>query len=1331
MIIIGRHGRGEVDVHVRVSRPEATVADLAAALRARFDLESDDGICVDGRRVGPDMRLEDAGLRDGSVVAFGGAGNGAAPPLDSPVLAVVGGCDSGVRRALPPGAPLILGRGSGADVSLGSDTVSRRHAQIGLNASGVVVVADLGSRNGTWIGESPIAGTIRLSAGDVVRAGACRFVVRSEPADRPSGIGTAGVFRGPFNRPPRRSAPPPAPRLQIPSSPPPHPSPVPIGVVSIAGPLLFAALMVVVMRNPAFALFAVLAPILVVGNTLEARRRGRRGAVREQRRYRAALDRLAADIASAAESETVRLAAAHPDLGEVVRRATAPSTRLWERRPPDEDFLQVRLGTADQHWTPAVAVDASGRSPPVHALPTEARLVDAPVVVDLAAGPLGIAGPRGPAISLARAVVLQAAVHHGPADLAIRVLASADTASDWDSVKWLPHARRDGGPTLLVADGTELPRRDPTNAPAPMVVVAASVDRLPASCDAVVELEGPDGHGTVTWPRAGRACDGLRIDGVSAATLRTVAVALARVDDPDVDTTTSRLPDRVRLADLLEGGIDVFGVLGRWNAHARASDAAVPLGMSASGPFGLDLACDGPHALVAGTTGAGKSELLRTLVAGLAASTDPDRLTFVLVDFKGGSAFDACARLPHTVGLVTDLDEHLAARALRCLEAELRYRERRLRAAGAVDLGGYIARAGADAAPLPRLVVVVDEFATLRAELPDFVDALVGIAQRGRSLGVHLVLATQRPSGAVSDNIRANTNIRVALRVQDGADSTDVLGCPDAATIARQRPGQAYVRLGPGEIVAIQTALASAPYGGERAAVEIVPFEFAGETVVDAPAADAGGAAGPTDLSVLVDSIVDAFVSTGRPPPRRPWPDPLPPTVDLDALPAGAVALADDPDAQCQLPWSWDAAGGHLLMYGAAGSGTSTALATVALATAAAQPPDAVHLYVVDCGAGALAPLARLPHTGAWIAAAERERQARLMRMLRAEIERRRTTGAARDPLVVTLINGFGALAANFADVAGMAVMEDVARVFADGPEVGVVAAVAADRPGAVPTSIAALVRHRLVLRLADPFDYGALGLPSRNVPPMPPGRALVAETGQLMQIARLSKDGREWIAARGHPPPAVSPAPVGSLPDRVPLGDIPCVDGSPAATLTIGIGERDLGPAVIEIHDGDHVLVAGPPRSGRSAALRTIAAAARRTWPDVTVLTVAGRRASLEELQPRVDELDGRVLVVLDDAESIDDEAGVLANLANGTTNACVHLVVAGRSDALRTQYAHWTRLVRRSRLGVLLQPNPDLDGDLLGVQLPRRAPVPMVRGRGYVVNGSDVELAQLAVVE
>ena len=226
------------------------------------------------------------------------------------------------------------------------------------------------------------------------------------------------------------------------------------------------------------------------------------------------------------------------------------------------------------------------------------------------------------------------------------------------------------------------------------------------------------------------------------------------------------------------------------------------VGSAGDGPLALDLRLHGPHALVGGTTGSGKSELLQTWILAMASAHSPQRVTFLLVDYKGGSAFRECVHLPHTVGLVTDLSPHLVRRALRSLGAELTYREHLFAAKHVKDLQ-ELERTGDPETP-PSLVIVVDEFAALVHEVPEFVDGVVNVAQRGRSLGLHLVLATQRPAGVIKDNLRANTNLRLALRMADESDSDDVLGSAVAAHFDPALPGRTVSKTGPGRLVPFQ-----------------------------------------------------------------------------------------------------------------------------------------------------------------------------------------------------------------------------------------------------------------------------------------------------------------------------------------------------------------------------------------------------------------------------------------------------------------------------------------------------------------------------------------------
>ncbi len=486
---------------------------------------------------------------------------------------------------------------------------------------------------------------------------------------------------------------------------------------------------------------------------------------------------------------------------------------------------------------------------------------------------------------------------------------------------------------------------------ASLLILAETPDELPSDCSISIQLLDDAGRCRVTgWPRT------VLADGLSRATARQAALRLARFEDPL--SNTAGLPQTVSLVSLL--GLQSVNDIcaGRAQQEWQSNSMSAPIGWSDGEIVYLDLPADGPHGLIAGTTGSGKSELMRCLVASLAFTASPEQLNFVLIDYKGGSAFDACAGLPHVVGLVTDLDERLGERALICLRAELAYREQFLRdaqaasinelstgrspsrssgrssllpAGGEAGVGGTRGGLSSSRSPLPRLLVVIDEFAALASELPGFLESLVDIAQRGRSLGVHLLLGTQRPAGVVSPSIRSNTNIRIGLRMLDPHDSEDVIGTPAAAAIEQGSPGRAYVRYGSGQPMPFQVAAVSgiSPSPSDKpVVVENVAAEMAGvethmamqtkgggtgdfgawhsETVDREALLDetenfeiksnvSGGSKGSnnsvslaietkTDLQRLVAAIGEAWEQTESQPLRCPWPEPLPSKLDLEEL---------------------------------------------------------------------------------------------------------------------------------------------------------------------------------------------------------------------------------------------------------------------------------------------------------------------------------------------------------------------------------------------------------------------------------------------------------------
>ncbi len=846
---------------------------------------------------------------------------------------------------------------------------------------------------------------------------------------------------------------------------------------------------------------------------------------------------------------------------------------------------------------------------------------DLPAVISLSEnGVVGVAAPGTRSQELGWWLVAQAAVLHSPEELTIRVVtAEAERAAGWRWIRWLPHCRpaaqdaavrfaadeadrvacvaelrslmqrreglppdrRPAGPdVLLVLDGARSLRSitgliQVLRAGPPVGIhvlcLESDVHDLPVECRAVVEPDG--GHLTVRQDRAGMirnvradligpAGDGGHAPPGAARWYESVARALAplRVAADD----DAALPMAVRLSDIIGGGRPVAStILRRWSSAPATGtpprSRPVPVGVAGGGTFTLDLSRDGPHGLIAGTTGSGKSELLQTIIAAHAVTYRPDELVFVLVDYKGGSAFAECAALPHTVGLVTDLDPHLVRRALTSLSAELHRREALLARFGAKDLDA-LRRAAPGAGPgelaiPPWLVLVVDEFATLARELPDFVTGLVSLAQRGRSLGIHLLLATQRPSGVVSPEIRANTNLRIALRVTDGAESEDVVGCPDAAAIAPATPGRAVVRTGPDRLTTVQTAWVGSPVrpegdeatGAAAARVTLLAWPEPGVPVPGPgrppSVASRDSAASDTELTVLVRAVREAATALRLPALPSPWLPPLPERIPLSSLPAAAgsderharpagppgrrrpgpgrtdavltpvaIGLSDRCDRQLQQSLALDLeGGGHLMVVGAPRSGRSTALRTAAGAIASALSPRDVHIYGLDYGGGALAALTSLPHTGALVGRDDPERVGRMLARLTVAVEQRHRRLAAdgvadlrearavtssdpavRPPYLVLLLDGFEGLLAASEDSDSGELVDSLLRLLREGSAAGLRVILSTDRRG-LTGRLASLIDERLILRMADPGDYALAGISAANMPEqLPPGRGVV-----------------------------------------------------------------------------------------------------------------------------------------------------------------------------------------------------------------------------------------------
>ncbi|MEU7584368.1 FtsK/SpoIIIE domain-containing protein [Streptomyces sp. NPDC041068] len=761
----------------------------------------------------------------------------------------------------------------------------------------------------------------------------------------------------------------------------------------------------------------------------------------------------------------------------------------------------------------------------------------------------------------------------------------------------------------------------------------------------------------------------VRPDFVTPAWCLRLARSVSPLRDISGETEDSALPGASRLLDVLQLEPPTSGAItARWQAGGQSTMAVI--GESYDGPFGIDMRKDGPHGLIAGTTGSGKSELLQTIVAALAVANTPENMTFVLVDYKGGSAFKDCVKLPHTVGMVTDLDAHLVERALESLGAELKRREHILADADAKDIEDYqdLVRRDPSHAPVPRLLIVIDEFASMVRDLPDFVTGLVNIAQRGRSLGIHLLLATQRPSGVVSPEIRANTNLRIALRVTDGGESSDVIDSPEAGHISKNTPGRAYVRLGHASLVPFQ----SGRVGGRRPGaadptllapwVDTLDWSALGRASLVKPKAEAREEEEITDLKVLVDEIIEANRVLGIPAQHSPWLPALGETLLLDEIPVPAALTApgtlapaaygieDLPADQARRPVVVDfKTFGHLMIGGAPRSGRSQVLRTIAGSLARTHSCADVHLYGIDCGNGALNALTRLPHCGAVVGRNQTERVVRLINRLKGELTRRQdlladkgyadigeqradVTEDERLPHIVVLLDRWEGWLPTLGEVDHGSLTDEITTIMREGASVGLHMVMTGDRQILV-GRISSLTEDKYGLRLADRSDFSTLGIPARKVPEeIAPGRAFKNESGTETQFALLSEDstgqgqaaaisaiGEQAAARDAEVPRHRRPFRVDTLPSRISFDEAwelrdPDAPRSKLWAL-VGIGGDEVMGWGPDLAQGvPAFVIAGPAKSGRSTVLMNMARSFRAQG--VRLVVAAPRQSPLRELE-------------------------------------------------------------------------------------------------------------------
>jgi S-DNA-T family DNA segregation ATPase FtsK/SpoIIIE len=964
---------------------------------------------------------------------------------------------------------------------------------------------------------------------------------------------------------------------------------------------------------------------------------------------------------------------------------------------------------------------------------------EVPLAVDLrSAAHVEITGDEAEARALARAVVAQLATFHSPEHLRIAILAAPSALPEWDWAKWLPHTQSPHahdavGPARMIASSLgqvedllpeglpERPRFGRVGTPlTPHVLVVVDGGDVPAG-NAILTSDGVLGVTTLELPerwddladpgtlRLTLGARELSHDGAPQVPLDVLHLGLTalratadQMSVPDATAAARRLmplhlesgPARgeegpvvsAELVDLLGvGDVRDFEPTVHWRPRLQRDRLRVPIGLTPQGqPVALDIKESaqqgmGPHGLIIGATGSGKSEVLRTLVLALALTHSSEDLNFVLVDFKGGATFAGMADLPHVSAIITNLGEELTLvdRMQDALQGEMTRRQELLRAAGNfANVTDYErARAGGrtDLEPLPALLIVADEFSELLSAKPEFVDLFVTIGRLGRSLQMHLLLSSQRLEEGRLRGLESHLSYRIGLRTFSAAESRTVLGVPDAYTLPAV-PGMGYLKPDTTTMIQFRASYVSGPPKARRRAAagrgplvgaRLEPFTAAPVQRETPEVEEAPTVAEPEETRATFDIAVQRMKGKGRPA-HKVWLEPLVVPQSFDELmpdlttdPAlglvsptwrGAgdlvipLGIVDRPLEQRRenLTLALGGAGGHMAIVGGPRTGKSTAARSVLTALALTRTPLEVQFYVLDFGGGTFAPMTGMAHVAGVASRAEPD----VVRRIIAEVtgivnareayfrakgidsietyRQRRARGLVDDGYgdVFLVVDGWSTIREEFDEIEAQ-----IQALAGRGLTFGLHLIATAARWMDFRTQIKDIFGTKLELRLGDPMDSEIDRKVAVNVPKGRPGRGLsMSRHHVLVALPRIDGTGDASTLGAGidHLVATVNAAWTGSagpklrlLPEHIQLADVRAMAPGDDRRILLGIDEAALAPVGIQPADENHLYAFGEGESGKSALLRGVAAEIRRLYPakDAQIFAVDFRRSMLGEI--------------------------------------------------------------------------------------------------------------------
>ena len=1002
------------------------------------------------------------------------------------------------------------------------------------------------------------------------------------------------------------------------------------------------------------------------------------------RKYNDYVGRKREEIERCRRDEKEELKDVYISQDEEMARLESFSPMLFDRRPEDEDFLCVNFGDGTVPARRKINYKKQERlevEDDLQLIPQqldeEYRCIEhAPVTCDLKTlNAIGVTGGGAFRFDIFKNTVLDIAARHYFTDVKMAFVASEANADKIAWLRMLPHVCDEASQTrLLVTDSSskntvfeylykELTAREQGKYYPYRIIVffydecgfrthplSRFVDRaaelgvvfvffgsaaadIPMGCGYMVTEQG-DGRGLLTPAGDSAAAVAFTYPHLSDSDAKKIAGLLAPVYSEEISLEGS-LTKNISLFEMLNIlAADDIDLEKRWAQSQADRSMAAPIGVTTNGILTLDLhdKADGPHGLVAGTTGSGKSELLQTYILSMSTLFHPYEVGFVIIDFKGGGMVNQFRDLPHLLGAITNIDGKEIDRSLRSIRAELQKRQRLFAEAEVNHIDKYIRKYknGEATTPLPHLILIVDEFAELKADQPEFMKELISAARIGRSLGVHLILATQKPSGQVNEQIWSNSRFKLCLKVQDASDSNEVLKSPLAAEI--EEPGRAYLQVGNNEVFELfQSAYSGAPVRtGDymQKTFTVSSLSVCGKrTPLYEKKADKQGEMKITQMDAVIKHVCEYCSDVGL---ERLASICLPPLEDaltiprelgdytLSSLPLG---IYDDPDMQYQGEASFDLVGNNTLILGSALIGKTNLLQLIIRLAAQRFSPRDISFYIADFGSMYLKNFEGLNHVGGVVTISETEKLRNLFKLLVEEVDSRknyllsyglssyksyREAGYSDLPQIVLIIDNFGAFKEAYADE----YEEQLLYLSREGITCGIslmFTSTTTSGAGGIGYKYMSNFANRLAFTCNDPGEYANLFDRCRMRPKDVPGRMLGKIGGEVYEIQSYiafegekeidrSNSIKEFIGRVNSSYPGMLAKRIPSIPDELTASYInDNYNVSLRAGYPIALDYSNVELVYLDLKAVNELCIAGQTQTGNLAAAKCILSAIQR----------------------------------------------------------------------------------------------------------------------------------------